>query len=221
MNQSIKLAGIAVVGAGIGFAVGYKIAEKQMSARFEERLAEETQGMKEFYETVRKPYASPEDAVKELIEEAPGPVDPRVPNGRVQYHKVQPKPAEDEVIDIPEKQPVQNVFSKVDPYIIDQEAFMANDPEHTQTTLTYYEKSDQVCGEADEPIDNSEIVVGTLFKTRFGEGSSDKNVVHVRNDDLRMDFEVVRSEGSYEEEVLGETPDSSVPPHKRVKFEGR
>jgi hypothetical protein len=225
MNQSIKLTGVAVVGAGIGFVVGFKVAEKKLSDRFEKRLDEETEGMKEFYQTVRKPYASPQEAVKDLIPEAPVSKDPRVQNGKTQYHKVQPTVGEHEVVDIPDKQPVappvQNVFDNDGPRIIDQEVFMANEPDHQQSTLTYYEKSDQLCGEADDPIDNAELVVGTEYKEKFGEGSSDENIVHVRNYGLHMDFEVVRSFGSYEEEVLGAVPDNSVPPHKRVQFEGR
>lgn len=223
MNQSIKLTGVAVVGAGVGFAVGFKIAEKKLTDRFEKRLHEETEGMKEFYQTVRKPYASPQEAVKELIPEAPVSKDPRVSNGRTQYNKV-PLKTEEEGVDIPDQPTppvVQNVFDNDAARIITQDVFMANDPGHQQATLTYYEKSDQLCGEADDPIDNADLVVGTEYKTSFGEHSSDENVVHVRNNGLRMDFEIVRSFGSYEEEVLGDVPDSSVPPHKRVQFEGR
>jgi hypothetical protein len=217
MNNSIKLAGAAVVGAGIGFAIGFKTAEKQLTARFEERLHDETKDMREFYETVRKPYASPEEAVQDLIK-PPVSDDPRVPNGRVQYHKVEaPKVGDHVVVDIPDKQPiVQNVFDQDGIKIIDQEAFMQNDPEHEQSTLTYYEKSDQLCGEADDPIDNPDLVAGTEFKENFGKDSSDPNTVHVRNNGLHMDFEIIRSFGSYEEEVLGEQPDTSVPPHKRA-----
>lgn len=222
MDNSLKTAGIGILGAGIGFVVGYKIAEKKLAARFEERLTEETRGMREFYTNVKKPYATPEEAVKDLIPE-PAPEDPRVKKQKTQYNKlvadaeyVSPDPV---VVAGESGVVVQNVFD-MGPVIIDQDTFMANDTNHEQATLTYYEKSDQVCGERDEPIDNSEVVVGTAFKTHFGDGSSDENVVHIRNSGLHMDFEVVRSFGSYEAEVLGMS-DDSVPPHKRVRLEGR
>lgn len=224
MDNSIKLAGIAVVGAGIGFVVGFKLAEKQLTARFEERLENETKDMREFYETVRKPYATPQDAVKELIVPEVA-KDPRVKNGQTQYHKVVQRHEEEREVEpvkpMPEQPVVQNVFQSEEPFVITQDSFMQNDPEHEQATLTYYEKSDTLCGEADEPIENALIVAGTAYKSRFGEDSSDPNVVHVRNPGLNMDFEIVRSMGSYEEEVLGQVSDTTVPPHKRVQIDGR
>jgi len=220
MDNSLKTAGVGILGAGIGFAIGYKIAEKKLAARFEERLTEETKDMREFYTNVKKPYATPEAAVKELI---PDLEDPRVKKQRTQYNKLvsEEKYVSPETVVVAGEPGVivQNV-SDMGPVIIDQDEFMTNELDHQQATLTYYEKSDQVCGERDEPIDNSEIVVGTAFKTHFGDGSSDENVVHIRNSGLHMDFEVVRSFGSYEAEVLGMT-DDSVPPHKRVRLEGR
>jgi hypothetical protein len=208
MNQTIKMAGVAVVSAGVGFMVGYKLLEKRLDASFEERLAAETKDMREVYQNLKKPYASPEEAVAELI--LPKVAEAKS-NGKTQYHKVAPK---EEVV-------VQNVFNTDGPRLITQEEFMTNELGHEQAALTYYEKSDQLCGEADDPIDNEELVVGLQYKTKFGWESSDEHTVHVRNEGLHMDFEVTRSEGSFEEEVLGETPDQSVPPHKRAKLEGR
>lgn len=220
MNETIKLAGVAVVSLGIGFVVGSKVLEKRLEASFDERLAEETKDMREAYQNLKQPYASPEEAVRDLI--LPKVAEGIQQNGKTQYHKVpiaQVEVVEDEhgVKAVPV---VQNVFETAGPRLITQDEFMANEPDHQQATLTYYEGSDQLCGEADEPIDNEEIVVGLQYKTRFGWNSSDDNTVHIRNDALHMDFEVVKSEGSYEQEVLGQ-PDQSIPPHKRVKLEGR
>lgn len=218
MDETIKKVCIGVVSAGLGFAIGYKIAEKKLAERFEERLAEETKGMREFYSSVKQKYSTPEEAVKELIPE-PSPEDPRVKKQKTQYNKIVKEeeyiPDEFESKEVPEPV-VQNVF-EMGPVIIDQEVFMANDPDHEQATLTYYAASDQVCGEKDEPIDNADLVVGTEFKKNFGKGSSDNNIVHIRNVGLHMDFEVVKSEGSYEAEVLGMV-DDSVPPHKRHRI---
>lgn len=217
MNEGIKLAGAAAVSAGIGFVVGYKLLEKRLEKQFDERLEQETKDMREVYQNLKQPYSSPEEAVEALVVPKLA-EDPRVKNGKTAYHKVEPK------IEIPEQEVVvnsttivQNVFDTTGPRLITQDEFMANEtePEHQQVTVTYYAGSDQLCGERDEPIDNAELVVGTEFKTKFGWESSDPHTVHVRNEGLHMDFEVVRSEGSYEEEVLGQT-DPSIPPHKRV-----
>ena len=210
MNENIKLVGVAAVSAGVGFVVGYKLLERRLEQQFDERLAEETKDMREVYQNLKQPYATPEEAVNALVAPAVA-KDPRLGNGKVAYDKIAPK------VDIPEAPAVVvNVFDGTGPKLITQDEFMANDPEHEQATLTYYEKSDQLCGEKDEPVDNAEIVAGTEYKSKFGWESSDDNTVHVRNEGLHMDFEIVRSEGSYEEEVLGEDPDKSLPPHKRV-----
>lgn len=210
MNENVKIIAAGLLGAGIGFVVGYKALEKKLEQAFDERLADETKDMREVYQNLQQPYSSPEEAVRELIVPEVA-KDPRVQNGaKIAYDKVQPK------VDIPEPPEVQNVFDRTTPYPIPQDEFMANETEYVQSSLTYYAASDQVCGEKDEPIDNSDLVVGTVFKEKFGWKSSDENVVHIRNEDLQMEFEITRSEGSYEQEVLGQQPDTSVPPHRRV-----
>jgi hypothetical protein len=225
MDNKIKLAGVSLLSAGIGFVVGYKLVEKKLEAQFEERLDKETAGMREFYTAAKKPYATPEEAVKDLIPSSG--TDPRVKNEKTQYHKVvategydnSEEPPVQKVVAGESIPVVQNVFDDK-PVIITQDVFMINEPGHEQATLTYYVGSDQLCGERDEPIENADMVVGTEFSENFGKDSSDPNVVHIRNVGLHMDFEVLRSEGSYEAEVLGQV-DNTVPPHKRVRFEGR
>ena len=44
-------------------------------------------------------------------------------------------------------------------------------------------------------------VVGDL---RFGHGSNDPNVVYIRNDRLKAEYEVLLNSGSYQEEILGQ-----------------
>lgn len=224
MNQSVKMAGIAVVGAGIGFAVGFKVAERRLGAEFDKRLEEETREMREFYSSVKQKYETPEEAVAALIPEKKEPEDPRVPNSRTQYNKIVketyvdiPDPSEAE---IEKAEQARNVFDDKArnpdvPYLISQEEFMANDPGYEQATLTYYEKGGVLTDQRDDVIDNPKDVLVPDFATRFGYESSDDNTVHVRNEKLQMDFEVCRSERSYEEDVLGQT-DDPVSPHRKV-----
>jgi hypothetical protein len=227
MKQSLKIAGAATLGAGIGFAVGYKLAEKQLVSRFEERLDRETAGMKEFYTNVKKKYDTPEEAAAALIPQ-PGGVqeDPRVNTPKIQYNKIVKTEGYDG--DPPEgceiENPVvhKNVFEEFQdpsiPYIITQDAFMANETGYEQSTLTYYVNGDTLTDERDDVIDNADDVIGKLSTANFGEGSSDPNTVHVRNEKLRMEFEICRSERSYEEDVLGQDP--SELPHQRARRQG-
>ena len=86
------------------------------------------------------------------------------------------------------------------PYILHYEEFMQNEPGFTQTTITYFAGDNILCDEEDVPIYKIEETVGVLV---FGHGSNDRNVVYVRNEKLRMDWEILFSASSYESEVLG------------------
>lgn len=218
MNQSLKVAGTAVLGVGIGFAIGYKVTEKRLAARFEERLETETAGMKEFYTNVKQKYETPEEAAAALIPQPEeGPKDPRVNHQKIQYHKIvkdenyvgDPLDEFAEGCEIDETVIRKNVFDDQPvgkPCLINQDDFMANETGYEQATLTFYAKGGVLTDQRDEVIDNAVDVVGESFSQAFGEGSSDPNTVHVRNNNLQMEFEVVKSERSYEEDVLGQEP---------------
>lgn len=89
------------------------------------------------------------------------------------------------------------------PYIISWDEFKKNQPDYIQTVLTYFEADGVLVDEKDVPIDQTDMTVGDGALTRFGHGSRDNNIVYVRNPVLDMDFEIVRTPKSYEEEVLG------------------
>lgn len=229
VNQSLKIAGVATLSAGVGVVVGYKIAEKRLVAQFEERLETETAGMKEFYTNVKQKYDTPEEAAAALIPQVEETSqDPRQKNQRVQYNKIVKEEKYDGIDEFVEGQPAvdqgivhRNVFDDPppgDPRIITQEDFMANETGYEQATLTFYEKGGVLADTRDEVIENADDVVGRIFSSNFGEGSSDPNVVHIRNDRIQMEFEVVRSENSYERDVLGQ--DDMETPSQRVRRQG-
>jgi hypothetical protein len=91
-----------------------------------------------------------------------------------------------------------------DPYVIHIDEFRQNEPEHSQTTVTYYEKDDVLLDEREQDlISDLDGVVGLNNLQLFGHGSGDPNVVYVRNDAIDSDFEICRNPGSYAEEVHG------------------
>jgi hypothetical protein len=93
--------------------------------------------------------------------------------------------------------------SPVTPYIIHTDE--RGEMDYDITTLTYYEGDDVLCREDDSVIGEGERdqVVGEGNMTRFGHGSGDPSIVYVRNDQLELVFEIVRSPNSYAEEVHG------------------
>jgi hypothetical protein len=217
---------IAASSLCIGFGAGYIVAQRRLTAEFEDRLEKETAGMREFYQAVKKPYATPQEAAAALIngEEPPQESTAEQANGKVAYHKIVKKeylPEED-----PEQSPVtidgevfsetsggvvaeelrhQNVF-KENPHIITQDEFMQNDSEYIQGQLTYYRVDKVLTDEREDVIEDQDATVGNANLLMFGDpksGSSDPNIIHIRNGRLQMEFEVCLSENSYRREVLG------------------
>jgi hypothetical protein len=87
------------------------------------------------------------------------------------------------------------------------------DTEYAEMVLSYYAGDDVLCDEQDRIIDNPEKLVGNCLE-KFGHGSNDRNVVHVRNEALAIDLEVIKSDKTYAEEVHGLKHED--PPRKRI-----
>lgn len=89
------------------------------------------------------------------------------------------------------------------PHVISAEDFNENETEYEQVTITWFAGDDVLVDETEQMIDDVEGVVGVSNMDRFGYLSGDNNIVYIRNTDKELEFEVVRSEGNYAQEVLG------------------
>lgn len=92
-------------------------------------------------------------------------------------------------------------------YVLSLDEYSLNEENYETTTLTYFANSDTLIDEDEKPIDDVEETIGRSNLNRFGHGSGDVDIVFVANEARHMAYEILRSEGSYEEEVLGLTPD--------------
>lgn len=108
--------------------------------------------------------------------------------------------------------------SPLRPYIIHTEE-RDEQQAYDCVTWTYYEADDVLCNEADEVLDEVErdTIIGEAHLSQFGHGSRDRNIVYVRNDQLEMDMEIVRSPNSYAEEVHGFDPPEIQHSYRREK----
>jgi len=88
------------------------------------------------------------------------------------------------------------------PYIIHQDEFATNESEYQQVTYTYYAGDDTLTDEDDTVLNNRENLIG-VNTLRWGHGADDINLVHIRNPQLELEFEICRTPRSFEEEVLG------------------
>lgn len=100
--------------------------------------------------------------------------------------------------------------SSAEPYILHKDEFYANELDYTQTTLTFYSGDDIMADEEDSPVYNYHLITGEL---KFGHGSGDPNVVYIRNDKRRAEYEVLYDSGLFSVEILG----LSIEDNARVK----
>jgi hypothetical protein len=92
------------------------------------------------------------------------------------------------------------------PYIISESQWGTGDkenPHYDRQTVIWYEGDEVLTDEDDKIIPEIDKIVGLNNLNHFGLGSGDENVVFIRNDEMRVDFEVSRDKTKYTETVLG------------------
>lgn len=72
---------------------------------------------------------------------------------------------------------------------------------HEKLTITYYAGDGVLADDKNVPIRNAAVVVGGDYLDGF-DGPDDPDIVYVRNNRLRIDFEIVRDERGFAETVL-------------------
>lgn len=113
------------------------------------------------------------------------------------------------------------------PYVIHQsEMGEAHGPDEVGldcTTYTYYTEDDVLADERDRALSPAEVekMVGEQNLKRFGQGSGDPNVVLVRNPTIGQEFEIVKSDQSYNRDVLGFDDEEDALKHYDMPSAGR
>jgi hypothetical protein len=118
----------------------------------------------------------------------------------------------------PNFNPADEERSEDTPYVISVSEFQTDEEDFDKVTVRYYEEDDTVVSElGSDPLPMESIGKNNML--RFGVGSDDEEIVYVRNETLKIDFEVIRDEGSYTEQVLGlpEWNDRDVKEKPRIK----
>lgn len=88
-----------------------------------------------------------------------------------------------------------------------------------EVTFTYYQADDVLCDMRDQVINDRDDFVGDANLDRFGHGSGDATIVYIRNPRKGLDIEVVRSDKTYSEEVLGLTHSEPTRRRGRPRFD--
>lgn len=227
MKKHLLLIATAVASAGAGGFAGYKYAERQLVRAFEERLDQETLAMRRLYGAIKKEQVATEEALDEVEAELAKSTPPEVQvlldeyagekKEPVAYHKIK---TSDVKVNKKEKELfVRPVFQQDEDrgpiHVISLEEYNENEPSFQQETLTWYAGDETLTDAREDIIEDHTNIIGQHALARFGDVSEDENVVHVRNTALMVDYEIVRSMGTYQQEVLGEEPEDKTRPSGR------
>ena len=226
---SLGLGGaLGVVG---GSVLGYVLARRALSAKFDARLDAEVEELKAHYNGhLRKLLSSEEtgpphlgakrswtDVVKDTLDPMPAPVlrpkdvgygaGPDHRNGRTEVpgDEISEVPGEDaseSLIDVAGDQ-VTQVNDTTKPYVIgiDELGEWPN-PGWQQLTITYYAGDQVLADDKDQPIRDIRGTVGSVELITFGGPSGDPHIKYVRNEKLEIDFEIIYSKEAYADVVL-------------------
>ena len=230
MKKHLLLIATAVASAGAGGFAGYKYAERQLVRAFEERLDQETLAMRRLYGAVKTERSEAVDAVLSDIEVNKMKTEAMPPEVQVlldEYAGEKPEPVayhkiktSDVKVNKKEKELfVRPVFQQDENrgpiHVISQQEHEENEPSFQQVTLTWYAGDETLTDEREDIIEDYTNIIGEHALGRFGDVSEDENVVHVRNTALMVDYEIIRSNGTYQQEVLGEEPEDKTRPSGR------
>lgn len=186
MSNTLNKVLIFVAGAAIGSVATWKLVE----TKYKKIADEEIQSVKEVF-------------------------------GMMHTEEMNVEPAEVEEEDIPEEQTIEQaraILKENDytnysltpdeierkmkdvekPYVIPPEEY-GELYDYDTISLTYYSEDGVLADDGNEPIEDIDSVVGNDSLRRFGEYEDDS--VHVRNDTLKVDYEILLSIERYEDVV--------------------
>jgi hypothetical protein len=210
-----------LAGATVGVFAGAALVRKAMQEQMTEQIEEEFARLQKKYTggTV-KPYANPTEAVEKLhpgLSKTNGFQAPVKQREHVAYEKIREFTPGDEApdadVDPEEEQAIIAEYGESfvdDPtiYPITFEEFDANSGEHLQESLMYYPVDDVVADPQNRVVENYPSVLGRKFLEGLVQ-STEPYDTHIRNLDLKIDYEVTVMPGqSFKRDVLNEDDDN-------------
>ena len=101
-------------------------------------------------------------------------------------------------------------------YVLHEDEFFQDERGYTQDTLMYYSGDYTLADPHDRPIYNTTEVLGTDFMNEFGKGTNQEDVLYIRNETLKAEYEVVLASGTYAEDILGVDASDEDRPARRL-----
>lgn len=200
MNSIIIKAGIFAAGLGIGFFAGKKFYQEKYRKMADEDIASvnemTTRRINEMKQAIMDVDAEEEENVEiSTIEDIEDISDEELKtNERIvmQYNKAVKKEGEVESI---RQKPTKAMI-----YVISEEEYM-EEGDYDKVSLEYFEGDKVLADDRDIPVDDPDSIIGEGTLDDFV--ISDDAEMYVRNDNISIDYELTKSEGSYRDYIEG------------------
>lgn len=207
----------AVAGLGVGIFAGFTIAKRLWQKKFDEVVEGELAQMREHYERRFALKQKEKPPVNELVAELGYSAEQAPVAAKTVLVEKPDEVEDDEIVDAEEVNAFETgnltewdyaeemkTRTAIRPYIIHRDEHRENAKEYEEVTLTYFAGDDVLCDESDEVVDQE--MVGITNLNKFGHGSGDGNVLFVCNDVIEKLFSVMKSDGTFAQEVHGFDP---------------
>jgi hypothetical protein len=227
METNVKIAiSSAIVGLTIGYAIGRRRSEVEFEVSFEEGVKERDEYFKRREAELRSDHEVAQNELRDALVESQNELViysasfDRAETAAALYRGEEVQEFEEvvhdpeSIISIAEDYANYNKVSQTElrdaivdrskPYLITAEIFIAGEMNFHTSTLTYYEGDNTLAGEQDEIFDDQTrfLLVGANL-SGFGPHGDPPNEIHIRNEAMQMDLEVVRHQGRFAEVVAG------------------
>lgn len=176
MNNTLSKIFIFAAGTAIGSVVTWKLVK----TKYEQIAQEEIESVREMYAASSKPKEDTEDDTDEEDNEE-----------RIEVYNNIVKNAGY----IPDEKEEEGDDEMIEPYVIIPEEFDENGYE--TVTLYYYADGVVATSDTNKVVDNVDELIGEDSLTHFGEYEEDS--VFVRNDNLEIDFEILKDNRRFSE----------------------
>lgn len=199
MNSIIIKAGIFAAGLGIGFFAGKKFYQEKYRKMADEDIASvnemTTRRINEMKQAIMDVDAEEENVGISTTEDIEDISDEELKtNERIvmQYNKAVKKEGEVESI---RQKPTKAMI-----YVISEEEYM-EEGDYDKVSLEYFEGDKTLVDDRDIPVDDPDAIIGEGTLDDFV--ISDDAEMYVRNDNISIDYELTKSEGSYRDYIEG------------------
>lgn len=199
MNSIIIKTGIFAAGLGIGFFAGKKFYQEKYRKMADEDIASvnemTTRRINEMKQAIMEVDAEEENVEISTTEDIEDISDEELKtNERIvmQYNKAVKKEGEVESI---RQKPTKAMI-----YVISEEEYM-EEGDYDKVSLEYFEGDKTLVDDRDIPVDDPDAIIGEGTLDDFV--ISDDAEMYVRNDNISIDYELTKSEGSYRDYIEG------------------